>query len=64
MDLEKLKRNATVHLQKRLGTNQAMMTVPVLKDDLKDFWRFQPDGSACHAGEGWQECPHIKRIAP
>lgn len=42
-----------VQLDELLAANQALMTVYILRDDLKQLWRYRHRGYARRAWEGW-----------
>ncbi|MEQ9799048.1 MAG: ISL3 family transposase [Salinisphaeraceae bacterium] len=44
-----------VHLQELLAANQSLLTVYLLKDELKRLWRYRHRGYAARAWQGWYE---------
>jgi transposase len=44
-----------VHLDELLSANQSLMTVYVLKEDLKRLWRYRHSGYAKRLWEGWYQ---------
>ena len=45
----------TVHLDELLAANQSLMTVYVLKEDLKRLWRYRHSGYAQRLWDGWYQ---------
>ena len=54
----------TVHLDELLAANQSLMTVYVLKEDLKRLWRYRHRGYAKQLWEGWYQRALESGIAP
>ena len=44
-----------IHLDELLAANQSLMTVYVLRDDLKRLWRYRHSGYAKRLWEGWYQ---------
>ncbi len=57
-------REQVVHLQELLAANQSLMTVYVLKEDLKRLWRYRHRGYAKRLWEGWYRRALESGIAP
>jgi transposase len=53
-----------VHLDELLAANRALMTVYVLKEDLKRLWRYRRAGHARRLWEGWYQRAMESGIAP
>ncbi len=53
-----------VRLDELLAANRALMTVYVLKEDLKRLWRYRHAGYAKRLWEGWYERAMESGIAP
>jgi transposase len=53
-----------VRLRELLAANKALMTVYVLKDDLKALWRYRHTGYARAFWEGWKHRAMHSRIEP
>ena len=53
-----------VRLSELLAANQALMTVYVLKDDLKELWRYRHAGYAKAFWQGWYKRAVTSKIAP
>jgi len=52
------------HLQELLSLNRKISTVYILKDELKELWRFTYEGAARRWFEGWYRKAIYSRIAP
>ena len=55
---------AKVRLNELLEANQALMTVYLLKDDLKQLWDYKRTGWARRAWEGWLDRARESGIPP
>ena len=53
-----------VRLDELLAANQSLMTVYVLKEDLKQLWRYRHSGQAKRLWEGWYARAMESGIAP
>lgn len=53
-----------VRLDELLKANQALMTTYVLRDDLKQLWRYRHRGYAKRAWDGWYQRAMASGIAP
>jgi len=54
----------TVYLDELLAANRSLMTVYVLKEDLKRLWRYRHSGYAKRLWEGWYQLAMENGIAP
>ncbi len=59
-----LEGEARVRLKELLDANQALMTAYVLKDDLKELWRYRREGWARRAWNDWLERAKSSNLAP
>jgi len=53
-----------VRLDGLLRANRALMTLDVLRDDLKHLWDFRQRAAACRFWQGWYRRAIRSRIAP
>ena len=58
------RREDRVRLQDLLRANRALMTVYVLKDDLKQLWKYRSSGWARRFWKGWYRRAMSSRIEP
>jgi transposase len=63
-DRRHLRRPERVRLRELLAANRALFIVYVLKDDLKQLWRFRYPGAARRFWRSWYRRARASRLAP